>query len=322
MAVSPRYDVVALGELIVDLVPARGADGQACFAAKAGGAPGNVAVGVARLGGSAAMLSKVGEEAFGRLLVATLAGYGVATQGVVLTPERNTALAVVTLSPEGDRDFIFYRNGCADASYAPEEVDVDLIRAARMLHVGSLVLAQPVAAAAQRRAVQVAREAGVLVSADVNLRPSLWPEPEAMRAAALATVTGANLVKISEEELTFLTGEQNPDDGIARLWHSGLRAVALTLGAAGAMLVTAHDRVTVPGFPVKVVDTVGCGDAFMASLLTDVAAAHGDLGAADTLERWARRACANGALTATGAGAMESLPTAERRDAFLASHGF
>ena len=114
MALRRGFDVVALGELVVDLVPALNADGQPCFIPKPGGAPGNVAVGVARLGGRAAMLSKVGDEAFGRLLVATLANNGVSTDGVLTTQEGNTSLAVVTVDADGERDFILYRKGCAD----------------------------------------------------------------------------------------------------------------------------------------------------------------------------------------------------------------
>ena len=114
MALRRGFDVVALGELVVDLVPALNADGQPCFVPKPGGAPGNVAVGVARLGSRAAMLSKVGDEAFGRLLVATLANNGVSTDGVLTTHEGNTSLAVVTVDADGERDFILYRKGCAD----------------------------------------------------------------------------------------------------------------------------------------------------------------------------------------------------------------
>ncbi len=114
MTLSQRYDVVALGELVIDLVPARTAEGAPCFVPKPGGAPGNVAVGVARLGGRAAMLSKVGEEAFGRLLIDTLRGYGVATNGVLTTREGATSLAFVAVAPDGERDFMLYRHGCAD----------------------------------------------------------------------------------------------------------------------------------------------------------------------------------------------------------------
>jgi fructokinase len=321
MTEPPHHDVVALGELVIDLVPARTANGEACFLPKPGGAPGNVAVGVALLGGRAAMLGKVGEEAFGRLMIATLAGYGVSTQGLLTTREGNTLLAIVTLTPEGDRDFMFYRNGSADSLYTPAEVATDIIRAARVLHVGSLVLGQPLSAAAQRHAVQVAQEAGVLVSVDVNLRASLWQDPADMRAAALGAAAAADILKVSEEELAFLTGSAEIGEGIDRLWHPKLRVMAVTLGPAGAVLATSQHRVTVPGFKVKVVDTVGSGDAFTASLLTDLAVSPADLGSASGLERLARRACAAGALTATGAGAMESLPTAARRDAFLAAAG-
>jgi fructokinase len=317
MTASPRFDVAAFGELVIDLVPARDAEGQGCFAPKPGGAPGNVAVGVARLGGRAAMLSKVGDEAFGRLLTATLIRYGVSVDGVVSTRDGNTALAIVTLTPEGDRDFMFYRAGGADTTYAPDEVNVDIIRASRILHVGSLILGNPISAAAQRHAVKTAQDAGVLVSVDVNLRQSLWPNQQDMRAAALGAAGVANVLKVSEDELAFLTGTPDRADGIGRLWHPGLRITAVTLGGAGAMLATPQHRITVPGFTVQVVDTVGCGDAFMASLLADLASSQFDLDSVGALETLGRRACAAGAVTATAAGAMESLPTAERRDRFL-----
>jgi fructokinase len=320
MNTSSRFDVAAFGELLIDLVPVRDAAGQACFAPKPGGAPGNVAVGVARLGGRAAMLTKVGEEAFGKLLVATLAGNGVATEGVVMSRDGNTSLAVVTVDADGDRDFMFYRTGCADTTYAPEEVAADIVRAARVLHIGSLVLAEPVSAAAQRHAVGLAQAAGVVVSADVNLRPSLWRDPDDMRRAALEAAGVANVLKISEEELAFLTGAADIPGGIDRLWHDGMRAMAVTKGPGGAELVTPSHRATVPGFSVKVVDTVGCGDAFMASLLADLTATGFDLSSVATLERLARRACATGALAATAAGGMESLPTQATREAFLAAH--
>ena len=125
-------------------------------------------------------------------------------------------------------------------------------------------------------------------------------------------------MKVSEDELSFLTGVADLDGGIAALWHRGLRAMAVTLGPGGAVLATERHRATVGGFSVKVVDTVGCGDAFTASLLTDLAASQEELGSVAGLERLARRACASGAITAMSAGAMEALPTAERRAAFLA----
>ncbi len=319
MTASPGFDVVALGELIVDLVPARTAEGGPCFAPKAGGAPGNVAVGVAKLGRRAAMMSKVGNDAFGRLLTGTLAGYGVNTDGVARSVIGNTALAVVTVDATGDREFMFYRAGGADSTYEPDEVDAAVLRASRVLHIGSLILGEPLPASAQRHAVAVAQNAGVTISADVNLRPSLWADPDDMRRAALEAVRDANVLKISEEELTFLTETEDRAQALRLLWHPALRAVAVTLGPDGAELHTEQHMAKVPGFTVKVVDTVGCGDAFMACLLSDLAASDFDLREA-ALAPLARRACAAGAFAATGAGAMESLPTAADLAAFLAAH--
>jgi fructokinase len=319
MTTLQRHDVVALGELVVDLVPALSAEGSRCFVPKPGGAPGNVAVGVTRLGGRAAMLSKVGEDAFGHLLIDTLRGYGVATDGVLTTRAGNTSLAFVTVDLDGDRDFMLYRNGCAESTYSPIEVDEDAIRRCRVLHVGSLILGQPVSAAAQRQAVRIAREAGALVSVDVNLRASLWTNQGAMHAAALEAIESANILKVSKDELDFLTGEPNPAHGIAKLWHPGLRVIAVTLGGEGAVLAMPQRQAAAHGFPVPVVDTVGCGDAFTASLLVDLAASQAPLGSVAGLEWLARRACAVGALAATASGAMEAMPTAERRDAFLVS---
>ena len=312
------FDVASFGELIVDLVPGVTAEGVRCFVPKAGGAPGNVAVGVAKLGARAAMLSKVGDDAFGRLLVGTLAGYGVATGGVIRTNTGTTALAVVTLDAEGDREFMFYRTGGADSTYSPGEVDEAAIRAARVLHIGSLMLAEETPAHAQRHAVAVAQTNAVMISADVTLRPSLWSDPDDMRRAALATVRVANIVKISEEELAFLTECEDRAQAVRLLWHPGLRVVAVTLGPAGAEMFTDRLHVSVPGFPVPVVDTVGCGDAFMASLLADLSRSDFDVSSAAALTRLARRASAAGAIAAMGAGAMESLPTGEQLQAFLA----
>lgn len=321
MTPSSRYDVVALGELVIDLVPVASAYEAPCFAAKPGGAPGNVAVGVARLGGRAAMLSKVGEESFGRLLIDTLRRYGVATTGVPTTRAGNTSLAFVTILPDGDRDFMLYRNGCAESTYGPAELDEAVVRATRVLHVGSLILGHPVSAATQRRAVRIARESGALISVDINLRSSLWPNRQDMRAAAAEAAESANILKASRDELELLTGEPDPATAIAKLWRPDLHAIAVTFGADGAILATPQHVAAAPGFPVSVVDTVGCGDAFTASLLTDLAVSPAEINSAAGLDRLVRRACAAGALAATAAGGMDAMPTAEQRDAFMASVG-
>jgi fructokinase len=314
---SSRIDVAALGELVVDLIPARAADGSACLAPKPGGAPGNVAVGVARLGVQAAMLSKVGDDAFGRLLIETLTANGVATEAVLTTQAGNTSMAVVTVAPDGEREFLIYRKGSADSTYAAEDVAADVIRSARILHVGSLWLGEPICGAAQRHAVRTAHEAGALVSADVNLRPSLWRSVDEMRAAALEAAMEADILKVSATELALMAGTADIEEGAGRLASPRRRLLAITFGSEGALLVSRDGRARIRGIEVKVIDTVGCGDAFMASLLADIAAQDADLASEEGLVSIGRRAVAAGAFAATAAGAMDGLPTPAQRDAFL-----
>jgi fructokinase len=302
------YDVVSLGELLIDMVPLPAPAGALNFAAKPGGAPGNAAVGLAKLGRSVAVLSKVGDDAFGRLLVGTIAGAGASTEAIVVSREHLTGVAVVTLDAQGDRDFLFYRQDCADVNYAPDEVRADLIQDARILHVNSLVLASPVSASAQRHAMALAQAAGILISVDPNLRPLLWESREAMIAAAREVVAAANILKIGEDELQIITGIADADAALESVWHEGLRVVAVTRGAAGARVLTRDANVTVPGIAVKVVDTTGCGDSFMAAFLTGLLDSEMDLSAGN-LAAIGRFACAAGAITATAPGGMDAMPT-------------
>ena len=318
MTDQKRYDVTAFGELVIDLVPIPSERGLS-FAAKPGGAPGNVVAGIARLGLASAMLTKVGGEAFGAAVTGALAAAGVDTRAVVRAPGLNTTLAVVTLTAEGDRDFFFYREGAADTVYAPEELDAGLIAATRILHVGSLSLGTPVSASAQRYAVERAVASGALISADPNFRPAFWRDREEMRAAGREVLAAANIVKVSEEEILEMSGGSDLHEAVRALWHPDLLALAVTKGPDGAELFAGEHNVSVPGFPVDVVDTVGCGDAFMASFLAGLIEA--DLQAPDRrgLEAIGLRACAAGAVMATVPGALESMPTRADIDALLRS---
>jgi fructokinase len=311
------YDVVSLGELLIDLVPLPAPDGALNFAAKPGGAPGNSAVGLAKLGRSVAMLSKVGDDAFGRLLTGTIAASGASIDAIIVSKQHLTGVAVVTLDAQGDRDFLFYRQDCADVNYAPEEVPEDLIRAARILHVNSLVLASPVSASAQRHALALAQAAGILISVDPNLRPLLWDSREAMIAAAREVIAVANILKIGADELQIITGIADTEAALESIWHEGLRVVAITRGAAGATILTRQASVSVPGIAVKVVDTTGCGDSFMAAFLTGLLDSDLDLSAGN-LAAIGRFACAAGAITATAPGGMDAMPTRAGLMAFVA----
>ena len=317
---AQRIDVVTFGELVIDLIPA-GRDGaEPLYAARPGGAPGNVAAGVSRLGLRAAMLTKVGSEAFGELAVRSLAETGVDTGSIRRAGVETTALAVVTLDDKGERDFALYRANCADASFGPDEVDTDLVRAARLLHVGSLSLATPVSAAAQRLAVAIAREAGALVSADPNLRPAVWDDKAAMAAAGCEAIAGADIVKLNGEELATLSGTSDPGEGVERLWHPRLKVMPVTHGSRGATIHTPDWAVEIGGFAVDVIDTVGCGDAFTASLLAGLLAVDLDRLDRGTARDIGARASAAGAVLATRAGAMAGMPTPDEIDRLVAAH--
>jgi fructokinase len=174
--VSKLFDVAAMGELVVDLVPEKD-DGRAIqFVAYPGGAPGNVALGVARLRLRAAMLSMVGNESFGESLLTLLNDGGVVTSGIRVSDRNPTGLAVVTVNSERDREFIFVRNGCADLNYCEADVPVDIVHATRILHVGTRFLSHPAPATAQRYAFDLARKSRALISVDANFSSALWPD--------------------------------------------------------------------------------------------------------------------------------------------------
>jgi fructokinase len=317
-------DVVCLGELLIDFVPQTNglalADSPG-FLKAPGGAPGNVAVGLVRLGVPSGFLGMVGNDPFGHFLRDTLKNDNVDTTGLRLSDKAKTALAFVTLKADGDREFMFYRDPSADMLYASADVDEAAIRAAKILHYGSISLISEPSRSATLHAIEIAKAAGVRVSCDPNLREALWPNLDAAREGLRLAISKASLVKISDYEVEFLTGSTDLAAGARSLWHDGVEIMAVTKGPHGSILMTADTTVDVPGFPVQAVDTTGAGDGFTAGLLA------GLLGRAsiatldkDTLYALARRANAVGALTTQKRGAIPALPTGAEVDAFLHAH--
>ena len=212
-------DVVCLGEMLIDFVPTVtgvGLDGANTFRKAAGGAPANVAVGVARLGGSSAFMGKVGEDGFGRFLADTLAQAGVDIGPLLFAPGAPTSLAFVSLAPDGDREFLFYRHAAADTLFAPEEVDEAAIRGCKVLHYGSISLIAEPCRSATLHAIELARQHGVRRSYDPNLRLALWPDAAAAREGMRLGLRHAEIVKIGVEEVEFLTGETDVARGCGR----------------------------------------------------------------------------------------------------------
>ena len=314
-------DVVCLGEILVDLVPAMRGDSLATahtLVKAAGGAPANVAVGLARLGVASAFLGTVGADGFGRFLIDTLAVEGVDVSGLRTTAKAPTALAAVSLAADGERDFVFYGHPAAHSIFAPHDIEESLVRGAKVLHVGSISLAVEPMRSATLRAIEIARESGVRVSFDPNLRLALWPDAGAAAEAMRLGLEQAEVVKIADDEVEFLANGCDLIEGARALWHPGLRLMAVTRGRKGAIWLTAQAEGEQRGFAVKAIDTTGAGDAFTAALLAALVQDDASLfQAGETLERAMRFAAAAGALTTTGRGAIPSLPSAEAVRRFL-----
>ena len=317
-------DILCIGEALVDLVPTVTGAGLAAaetFVKAAGGAPANVAAGVARLGISAGFMGAVGDDGFGHFLADTLAAAGVSLPGLRFTKAAPTAIAAVSLGVDGDREFVFYGNPAAHAMYAPEDVDEALVRQARILHFGTISLIGGPVRAATLHAIDVAQANGVRVSFDPNLRLSLWPDAEAARAGMRLGLSKANIVKISEDEVRFLQGDGcDAIEGARALWHPALELMAITRGTRGAWWLDAYEHGAEPGFKVASIDTTGAGDAFMAGLLVGLVLHPEAVDDHAMLGRVVRFANATGALTTTKRGAIPSIPDRAAVERFLAEH--
>lgn len=282
-----------------------------------GGAPANVSVAARRLGAASAFIGKVGDDAFGHHLVATLGDEGVETRGLRLDTEARTTMAFIALPDAQAAEFLFYRNPGADMRLRPDELDEALLSGARAFHFGSISLGVEPSRSATLRALAMARAGGALVTFDVNYRPSLWPDPEAAVAAARAVLPLVDVVKVNGPELALLTGTLDAAVGGAALREMGAPLVIITRGAGGSAFYNGTTGF-VPPFVVDVVDATGCGDAFMAALLTRLIAPGDGPPDGGFLIDALRYANAAGALTATRHGAMAALPTATEVAAFLA----
>jgi fructokinase len=307
------YDVVALGELLIDFTPAGWSDQQhPLYAQNPGGAPANVLACLNKLGHRTAFIGKVGQDQFGESLKAHLAAAGIDTQGLVLTRQCPTTLAFVHLSARGDRSFSFYRNPGADLLLQADEVRLDLIDTCRIFHFGAVSLTGEPARSATLAAVHHARTHGRLISFDPNLRLMLWDSVEDARRTVLAVLPVVDMLKISEEELQVLTGETDLECGGRWLLQAYplLQLVLITLGPDGAFAMNAQASCRHPAFAVNTIDTTGAGDAFTGGILHQVLRLDKPVAActAADLERFLAFANAAGSLATTRRGAIPAMP--------------
>jgi fructokinase len=319
-------DLVSLGELLLDMFPAetgRSLVEVTAFHPKPGGAPANVAVAAARLGIQSAFIGKVGDEAFGRFLAETLRREGVNCRGMRFDPTARTGLAFIAMPDVNTQEFVFYRNPSADMLLRPDELDRDLLTSAKALHFGSLSLTQEPSRGAAFEAVRLAREAGALISFDVNYRPPLWDSPHAAKDAVLPVIPQVDLLKVNEVELELLSGSSSALEACPKLLELGPSLVVVTLGPEGSFFQTAQGGEAVPAFQVDTVDATGCGDAFIAALLGRLVGDgpwQGQLGL-EQLRDHLQYANAAGALTAQKLGVIPALPTAAEVEQFLHQGG-
>jgi fructokinase len=315
-------DIVCLGEMLIDMFPAevgRSLVEVSAFRPKPGGAPANVAVAATRLGASSAFIGKVGDDAFGHHLADVLRREGVEVRGMRYDKEARTGMAFIAMPDVNSYEILFYRNPGADMRLRADELDRELLQETRALHFGSLSLIQEPSQSATMEAVEIAREAGALISFDVNYRSDLWSREEA-RDRVMATIPHVNLLKVNEIEVDVLTGGKDPDSASKELLELGPDVCVVTLGPEGSFFRVAEGGEYVLPFRVETVDATGCGDAFIAALLCQlvVGADWREQLSPARMRQILRYSNAAGALTALTQGVIPALPIAHQVDEFLA----
>ena len=264
MSDGKKYDVTALGELLIDFTE-NGVSGQGnpMFEANPGGAPCNVLAMLSRLGYRTAFIGKVGRDCFGDQLRSAVEEAGISAEHLLTDQEIHTTLAIVHTFPDGDRDFSFYRNPGADMMLTEDEIPEDTIRNSRIFHFGTLSMTDEPVRTATKKALEAAKEAGCLITFDPNLRPPLWNSLEEAKEMMEYGFRYCDMLKISDNEIQFVTGKEDYDEGIRFLQETyQIPVIFLTMGKEGSRVYYKDLRVERKGYQVKAIETTGAGDTF------------------------------------------------------------
>jgi len=265
------FDVVAMGELLIDFTPAGASDaGNLLFERNPGGAPANVLAVVSKYGGRCAFIGKVGADMFGDFLRGKLQELSIDCSNLVSDPDHNTTLAFVSIDQNGDRSFSFYRDPGADTCLTADEVDTELIRQCRIFHFGTLSMTREPARSATFKALETAKSFGRIISFDPNYRPLLWKDEGQAIRAMKDGLSCADIAKLSLEEAQMVTGKKDPEDCAKLIISQGLSLVAVTMGADGCVYAAGDYCGALPGYPAKTVDTTGAGDTFWGTVLFEL----------------------------------------------------
>lgn len=308
-----KYDVVALGELLIDFaMSGQSEQGNGMFEACPGGAPCNVLAMLNKLGKKTAFIGKVGNDQFGKDLRATIESIGVDASGLVMDDDVHTTLALIHTFPDGDRDFSFYRNPGADMMLRKDEVDYEMIRDSKVFHFGTLSMTDEPVRSATKKALDVAKEAGCLISFDPNLRPPLWKSLDTAKEMMEYGFGYCDILKISDNEIQFVSGKEEYDEGIQYLQEKyNIPLIFLTLGKEGSRAYYKGMRVEAGGFKVDTIETTGAGDTFCGSAISGVLDKGIDNLTEEDLVKILTFANAAAAVITTRKGAIRAMPDLE-----------
>lgn len=320
-------DVISMGELLVEFVST--ADNISLshapgFIKAAGGAPANVAVALQRLGLNARFVGKVGDDPFGIYLRQSIADAGVDTSCLFVDRAARTTAVFVAVWDDGRKDLCFYRNPGADMLINESDITADVFGDARCFHFGSISLINEPAASAQRKALAIARERGLMVTYDPNYRPTLWPDAQTAHDVIFSQFKQCHLAKVSSEEWVTATGHTELSDGIRAILDQGVELLVISRGEQGALATNGSYQIEIPAYPVNVVETTGAGDGFMAAMIVRLLPEREKSGSLARVDKpivadALRYASAVGALTCTKRGAIPALPTHSKVEAFMHS---
>ncbi|WP_339226106.1 carbohydrate kinase [Oceanobacillus sp. FSL K6-2867] len=314
--------VYTIGEALIDFIPHEiGAPIQdvVSFKKMPGGAPANVAAAVAKLGGRSSFIGQVGEDHFGYFLKNTLSENDVDVTHMLHTAKANTALAFVALKEDGERDFVFYRKPSADMLLNKKDVGKIAFSSDDILHFCSVDLIEADVKYAHVEAICNIKEAGGTVCFDPNVRKSLWDDLDAYQQTIQEFIPYADILKVSEDELAFITGQADEAKAIRSLLAGDASLVIITRGKDGVSFYRGMDEISVEGFNVKAIDTTGAGDSFIGAFLYHFAAMKKELPdlTLKELAEMGRFANAAAALVTTSQGAISALPDLEEIEAFM-----
>lgn len=310
---AKKYDVIALGELLIDFtMNGQSEQGNNMFEACPGGAPCNVLALLNKMGKKTAFIGKVGKDQFGALLRDTITEAGIDASNLMVDENVNTTLAFVHTFPDGDREFSFYRNPGADMMLTADEVNPEVVKDTKVFHFGTLSMTHEGVREATKKAVETAKANGCLVSFDPNLRPPLWSSLDLAKEQMEYGFGKCDILKISDNEIQFVSGKEDYDEGIAYLQETyNIPLILLTMGKDGSRAYYKGMRVERPGVSVKAIETTGAGDTFCGSSLNYLVDHDFENLTEEQLGEMLTFANAAAALVTTKKGAIKAMPVKE-----------